>query len=371
MAVRWLLPLLTGLLLSSCGDGGPPPSVTLITPANDAVLSGTSAIQATLDDDVKGEVRVYARKRDSKENGVLIGSANTRPYIVRWNTAPYPVGSELEIYAKAFVGGAEGESTPVRVTLQNATAPTLEYLVAYNLPANVTGQSLGQKGPGALIDPRQIHAAHTAAPAPVAAPTLRAQATPGRALWAEWSWKPVDGAAGYRIMLSKKSIAGPYEVRKNQAASAGSIASERYSEQLEGSDIGERVYGAVRSLGATNTESATSNAGTGVFLDAQQVASPAQNQTIADGRPILTWSRLQGVSGYLFFLCDRPCTQDSAVTKWTNFPKNMTSELSAVYPASSDKLAPGTYYWWVAGVRMEGGKAVSLSYSEQRRLVVP
>ncbi|MBZ9751732.1 hypothetical protein K7W42_12765 [Deinococcus sp. HMF7604] len=360
------------MLLSSCGDGGPPPTVAVVTPANDAVLSGTTAVQVSLDDEVKGEVRVYARKRDSKETGVLIGSANSRPYLIRWNTAAYPVGSDLEIYAKGLVDGAEGVSTPVRVTLQNASAPTLEYLVAYNLPADFSALAVESRSPFSRLDPHQIRGASAAVPvAAVSSASLQAQVATNRTLWAEWSWKPVDGATGYRVLMSKKSVAGPYEVMKNQAASAGSVASERFQVQLKDSDIGDRVYGTVRSLGTATAESATSTAGAAVFLDAQQVASPANGQTVADGRPILTWPALQGVSGYLFFVCDRPCTRDGAKTVWTNYPDKLTSDLSAVYPAQSEPLLPGTYHWWVAGVRMEGGKAVSLSYSEQRRLVVP
>ncbi len=156
---------------------------------------------------------------------------------------------------------------------------------------------------------------------------------------------------------------------ENQAASSGKVSDEKYSKFLTDSQIGERVYGVIRST-IGNTDSAMSNAGQAIFLDAQQVASPIEKQSIQDGRPILTWTPLSGVSGYLYFVCDRPCTQNGATYLWTNYP-NLTISLSAIYPNTAKALPSGTHYWWVAGVRQENGKAVSLSYSEQRSFVVP
>jgi hypothetical protein len=171
-------------------------------------------------------------------------------------------------------------------------------------------------------------------------------------------------------MLSKRSIAGSYEVIRTPAASAGKVALERSSYYLQDQVVGNRLYGALRSLTTNNIESALSNSETAVFLDTQQVASPTEGQKVVDGRPILTWTPLANVSGYLYFLCDRPCTQDDSKFLWTNYPTT-TSELSATYPTKSEALKAGTYYWWVAGVRKEKGVTVSLSYSEQRNLVVP
>jgi hypothetical protein len=363
------------MLLSSCGSGGTPPSVAVITPSTDAVVSGTAAVQVSLGDEEKVDaVSVYARLRDSSEEGRLIGTVNTSPYIISWNTTSMPNGDDLEVYATAQRGGAVGKSTPVPVRVQNATAPTLAYLVAYNLPSSVTGQTLS--GAARLpkeIDPRVIRPAADAqdsAPAPTA--RLRAQATEGRRLAVEWAWTPVDGATGYRIMMSTRSVAGPYDVVRNQAASAGTVSLEKYSQYLSSSNVGDKVYGALKSLTGTSAESALSNAGRAVFLDAQQVASPVDNQKVADGRPILTWSALPGAEGYLYFACDRPCTADGAKFAWTNYP-NVTTSLSAAYPSNKEALPAGTYHWWVAGVRFNNGKGtpVSLSYSEQRRLVVP
>lgn len=368
---RQLWPLLGVLALTACGGEGTPPSVALITPANDATVSGTTAVQVTLADaQAKAEVQVYVRSRGGTETGQLVGTVNSSPYIVTWNTASYPSKTDLEVYAKATVDGATGTSTPVRVQVQNATAPTLSYLVAYNLPSGLTSQHKTRARPAGL-DARSINGpsvSDIAVPRP--SQGLRSQATSDRQLAVEWGWPPVEGASGYRLVLSKSSIAGAYEVIRTPAASAGKVALERSSYSLQDQTVGNRLYGALRSLTTNNVESALSNAETAVFLDTQQVASPAQGQKVADGRPILTWTPLTGVSGYLYFLCDRPCTQDDSKFLWTNYPTT-TSELSATYPTKSEALKAGTYYWWVAGVRKEKGVTVSLSYSEQRSLVVP
>lgn len=373
MRQRWSAVLL-GALLTSCGEDGPPPSITIVAPAVDASVSGTTAVQVTISDEEKvDEVRVYARQRGGTEDGRLLGTVNTRPYIVSWNSTNVPNGDDLELYASARRAGATGKSTPVPVRIQNATAPTLAYLVAYNLPVSLGALHLS-KTPGlpAHLDVRQIHTPPTWRAAPLPA-GVRAQATStDRQLGVEWAWNPQDTATGYRILMSTRSLAGPYEVIHSQAASAGSVNVERYSEFLGTSTVGDKVYGAIRALTGTSGESAVSNAGRAIFLDTQLIASPADNQAVPDGRPVLTWNALAGAEGYLYFVCDRPCTADGAKQVWTNYP-NVTSSLSAVYPPAKAALPAGTYHWWVAGVRFNNGRGtpVSLSYSEQRRLVVP
>ena len=376
MRPLFILLICVGLGLASCDEAGPPLTVALIAPANDATISGTTAVHATLGDDAAGaEVNVYARGRDTEETGRLIGSVNSSPYILTWNTASLPNGDALELYAEAKAGDRRGQSKPVRTNIQNASAPNLVYVVAYNLPGGLTPQS----APAALkassffrLDPELLQTELPTPPLPPRhqAPAVTAQAAANRVLAVEWSWKPVDGANGYRIMLSSTSVAGPYTEVKRQAASAGQVAEEKYSHYPPDAQVGARLYGVVRSLSTNGTESATSNAASGVFLDTQQVASPVNGQAVPDGRPILTWSPLMGVTGYVYFLCDRPCTQADSKTLWTNYGAGLTTSLSAVYPAEKAALASGTYSWWVAGVRRDGS-SLSLSYSEQRRLVVP
>lgn len=367
--IAWVL--LLASILTACGEGGTPPSLTIIAPSNDAVVSGSSAIQVTLGETTDAaEVRVYARSPGSQEDGQLIGTVNTSPYIVTWNTASYPSKTNLELYAKAIVKGTSGASAPVRVQVQNASAPTMKYLVAYNLPAGLTAQSV-HSALTPNIDVQAIRAQPRIQASTLPSRNLKPLATEDRQFGVEWAWVPVEGVSGYRILKSVGSIAGPYEVVKSQAASAGSVALEKYSifpmSEVKASD---RVYGTVRSTFNGGADSAMSNAETAVFLDAQQVASPVNGQSVADGRPILTWTPLQGTTGYLYFVCDRPCTQEDAKFIWTNYP-DVTTNLSATYSSNTKPLAAGTYYWWVAGVRQEKGITVSMSYSEQRKLVVP
>ncbi|THF68536.1 hypothetical protein E7T06_16100 [Deinococcus sp. Arct2-2] len=362
--------LLLSLVLTACQGDGPPPSVALITPTNDATVSGTAAIQVTLGEkDTNSEVRVYARLRDSTETGRLIGTVNTSPSIVSWNTTAMPNGDDLEIYASATRSNVTGTSAPVRVRVQNASAPTLAYLVAYNLPAGLTGLSVKAQLP-AGVDPQAIRAGVGVTSTPEPQPSLKPQATDGRQLAVEWAWNPADGASGYRVLQASGSVAGPYEVVRSPAASAGSVALEKYSRLLSDVNVGDKIYGSVRSILGVGTESAMSNAGRAIFLDAQQVASPAQNQVVPDGRPILTWTALSGADGYLYFVCDRPCAENGSKRLWTNYPYT-TSSRSAAFPSAQAALPKGTYHWWVAGTRSTGGKLVSLSYSESRQLVVP
>ncbi|NTX99532.1 Ig-like domain-containing protein [Deinococcus sp. JMULE3] len=365
-------------LLISCGGSGPPPSVTLVTPVNDAVVSGTAALQATLDEGVTGEVRLYARRRDGQEDGQFIGSANNRPYLVRWNTTAFPNGSDLEVYARAIVDGSEGRSAPVRVTIQNASAPQLRYMVGYNVPASFTAQSL-TSGPRGLIDPLKVRGPDAtqavAGHANRKVGSVGAQAAGQRSFWAEWGWTAVPGAYGYRVLMADRSLAGPYSVVKSPLPSNGAVT-EKHSMPLPDGAVAGKVYGVVRSVSSAQVESALSNAGTAVLMDAQQVASPVDGQVVQDGRPILTWNALQGASGYFYSVCDRPCTDPLAREIWGNTDRQgqaitPISELSAVYPADQEPLVAGTYYWWIAAVRLEGGRPVSLSYSELRRLVVP
>ncbi len=222
--MRFSVLLMSGLLvgLTACQPSGPPPSVALITPANDSVVSGTTATQMTLEDtNQQGEISVYARKRDSAEIGRLVGTVNTSPYILAWNTSEFPNGEALEVYATATVDGATGTSKPVRVTINNATAPNLSYLVAYNLPAGLSAQALQIKSATTIpaLDVSRIRPDSTAVAQPVASPAikLKTQAVAAdRQLAVEWAWKVVDGAASYKILMSTKSVAGPYDlVRKS------------------------------------------------------------------------------------------------------------------------------------------------------------
>jgi len=197
-----------------------------------------------------------------------------------------------------------------------------------------------------------------------------------RDLALEWAWDPVSGANGYDVLLSRSSLAGPFETVRSQVAVP--TGKQRYSHPLKDAQPGDRVYGAVATLtNSSQDRSSYSNGGAAVFLQNQVVASPADGQTVSDGRPILSWPALSGADGYLYFLCDKTCSNADAKDLWTN-PTSSTGDisttpsLSVAYPSGRAALPKGTYSWWVAGVKFNAQKqAIAFSYSAVRTLVVP
>ena len=362
-------------LLSACQQAGPPLSAVIVTPARNATLSGTTAVQVSVPEGASvSTVRVYARGSGEKGQGVLLGSANRAPYVVSWATASTPNGDGLEVYAVASgADNADGTSDPVPVRVANPDAPALNYLVTYNLPPSVQGV-VGQ-GLGRSVRPPRLDASLVRASGPLQSQTLLApQADPlpadPRDLAVEWAWTPYSGANGYDVLLSKTSLAGPFETVRSQVAVP--TGTQKFSESLTGAQPGDQVYGAVAALSNNAQDrSSLSNAGSAVFLQTQQSASPADKQTVSDGRPILSWTPLSGADSYLYFLCDKTCSDADAKDLWTNYPKAQAG-LSAFYPASLAALPSGTYSWWVAGVKFNTqGQAVAFSYSTLRSLVVP
>lgn len=90
-----------------------PPSVTLTAPVNGATVSDTILISVTATDD-QGVARV-----DFAKDGILIGSDNTVPYGVNWNTLSEPDGPHV-VSAKATDGaGNVGSASPVNVSVDN------------------------------------------------------------------------------------------------------------------------------------------------------------------------------------------------------------------------------------------------------------
>jgi Bacterial Ig domain len=362
------------VVLISCQQAGPPLSAVIVTPSRNATVSGTTAVQVSVPADAKvSTVRVYARGTGEKGQGVLLGSANTAPYVISWATGSTPAGDGLEVYAVASgAGSTDGTSDAVPVRVSNPDAPALNYLVTYNLPVSVQGvvgvQSLkASRLPrldAALV--QQTGGIRPQSVSPLADPV---PAEP-RDLAVEWAWSPAAGANGYDVLLSKTSLAGPYEVVRSQVAVPTGV--QKHSQSLSAAKPGDLVYGAVATLSNNAQDrSSFSNAGAAGFLQTQQSASPADKQTVQDGRPILSWPALSGADAYLYFLCDKVCSAQDAKDLWTNYPKAQ-STLSAFYPANLKALPSGTYFWWVAGVKFNTqGQAVAFSYSVLRTLVVP
>lgn len=322
--------LLISGLLSGCGQSGPPLSAVIVTPASNATVSGTTAVQVSVPDGSKvSSVRVYARGVGEKGKGVLLGSANRAPYVVSWTTGSTPNGEGLEVYAVASGEGSDGTSDPVPVRVANPDAPSLTYLVTYNLPASVQAASLGTQRLSLRpprVNPALVRAGASTSPS-VSAQALTPQADPlpsePRDLSVEWAWAPYTGANGYDVEFSKTSLAGPYETQVSQVAVP--TGQQGYTLRQSGAQPGDTVYGTVAAL-SNNAQDRTSlsNAGRSTFLQIQQSASPADKQVVQDGRPILSWPALSGADDYLFFLCDKVCSLQDAKDLWTNYPYSQT-----------------------------------------------
>ena len=224
------LSLLTAVL-SACQQSGTPLSAVILTPASNASVSGTTAVQVSVPDGSKvSTVRVYARGAGEKGTGVLLGTANKAPYVVSWATSSTPNGSGLELYAVAEgPGGSPGTSDPVPVSVSNPDAPTLNYLVTYNLPPDASAagtasssssssQALRPLSAPPRLDARAVRPAAdvqvSGLPIAPLSPAVRPLTSPmvpasPRDLALKWAWSPVAWAGSSDVLLSRTSLVGP------------------------------------------------------------------------------------------------------------------------------------------------------------------
>jgi hypothetical protein len=95
------------------GSSTTPPTVSVTSPANSAVVSGTVTISATASDSV-GVSRV-----EFYENGSLLFAGNTTPYSYSWNTTSVANGS-YTLSAKAYdPSGNVGQSANINIIVSN------------------------------------------------------------------------------------------------------------------------------------------------------------------------------------------------------------------------------------------------------------
>jgi hypothetical protein len=408
------LPILSLLLFffSACTQPDTsPPQVEIKSPASGATLSGTVAVQVQAQDDSGiDKVVVYARAKGSSAQGKEVGSS-TLPsdnlFLISFAAGALPNLAELELVAQTFdITGREAVSPAVPVKVSNAGAPTLSYLVAFTLPPKPTGQRVrgtgswlwpdGEEGRENIL-PDHVPTSGALRPlnhnphlsAKVARPStfdprplpVQPLAELPRTTALEWGWSPIPGADGYGIYLSKADLGGPYDLQVRQAASAS--GGQRYSKNVEARP-GESFFGVLTVLSSGGSqEGVFSNADGTVFLSPQDSNTPADNQTLTDGRPTLSWTANPFAEakpnevGYLYYIFDKNPWEATAKLMQTNFP-NSTDQLTVNYPTQDDKgnpipaLAKGSYYWWVAGVTFnKEGKADAFSFSDPKRFVVP
>ncbi|AFD28226.1 hypothetical protein DGo_PF0003 (plasmid) [Deinococcus gobiensis I-0] len=83
-----------GLILNSCGSGGTPPSVAILTPISEAAVTGTMDVQVTLDTQEAGTVTVYARARGGIDwERDRMASRYSRAQLAFFQLAPGPLAS--------------------------------------------------------------------------------------------------------------------------------------------------------------------------------------------------------------------------------------------------------------------------------------
>ena len=399
--------LLLGIL-SACQDPNEivKPRVSISQPASNQTITGTVPIQIdAVDESGISNVKVYAHAKGSSSKGLLIGSAVSKPYVVSWATsgaAGMPNNADLELQAVAVDKvGNEGLSTPVAVRTQNPGSPALNLLACFTYPPQVQTASVQP-------DPRD-RSARTMLPASLSSfsalsitPPVNARvsnallngvathasisprASGDRKFVQQWEWLPVAGVDGYGVYSSSSDLAGPYELIRKQAASAGSAPLEKFPRFVTTVGAGSSLYGSITTVSNNqSTESGKSNADGCTFLPAQDSGLPNDNTSIADGRPTLTWTANPAASGvlngYQYYVYDGDPFDPVNVPKlkWTNYPTT-SDKLVASYPLKDAQgkdvipLPKGTYYWMVAVVTFDAlSKADGFSYSEPKKFIVP
>lgn len=387
------LPFLTlPLLLTACPPSDDPiaPVAAITSPANDQSVSGTTAIQIDANDNnAVSRVAVYMRSQGSSEQGILIGSAISRPFVVSWNTSRVPNNANLELVAVAEdFAGNKGSSTPVRFRTNNANVPNLVYLVAYTLPPNGTapsGASLKQQSANTQnnwVNPSKVLApvgttqtdVKTAKTALEKRLQTQAALLTGRSTVIEWAWQPFGSADGYGAYIAPK-LEGAYTLNGRQSAVV-SAALQKRSPTLTNISVGDTFYGTITAVTNNATlEGGFSNADGTSFLPPQESASPSGGQSVIGGRPTLTWNALPGAIGYLYRIYTKDPLNQQADPICSNGDASI-AQLSVFYPTNSpncpSQLLAGTYYWWVAGVAFDAQlKADAFSFSSVRTFVVP
>jgi Bacterial Ig domain len=355
--------LLTAALLMGCQPSTTktPPSVKITNLEAGQVLTGTVTVKVNASEQPDIErVTLYARPAGTAGKGVAVGSSGAAPFDIAWFTARYPNASTAEVYAEATTAaGGRGTSPTVTVQLRQITAPLLRYVVTLSYPAvATTGSQMLTPARRPEIDPMNTRLATGEPHTPVATAAVKPQAEGAQITDLEWGWNAVEGADGYGIYLSMETPLGQYQRVRNQAATRQTVQGTVHN--VNGTP-GQRYHGAVTEI-RQQTEGPMSNALSAPVLQAQQLVSPANGAVVGDGRPTLTWLGNADADGYQYFLYSQDPDKVRSVPVWTN-DFAATRNLAALYPGDRPALAPGRYYWRVAGIRFQDNVPVGYSFS--------
>lgn len=150
LLILTLLALVTGCSADQVAGGmeeAPPadtaaPSVQIAEPIADASLTGEVTLQATVTDDgTPTKVEFYA-------NGELVGTSQSAPWTVAWDTTPMNNGTVM-LQARAYDAAANtGDSPAVRVEIDHRVSLTFVNTTPTSLSIDPSGQSARTVGAG-------------------------------------------------------------------------------------------------------------------------------------------------------------------------------------------------------------------------------
>jgi hypothetical protein len=152
---KYLYVLVVGVLvflLAGCGGGGgggpSGPTVSILSPANNATVSGTITIEATATSSIG--VRLVEFYVDNNK----VGEVTSSPYTCSWNADTFPYGTKHSIYARAQDNaGNWGSSLKISITIGDSQAPQITLTspqtnivpVSALIPIRVSIQDRGKK----------------------------------------------------------------------------------------------------------------------------------------------------------------------------------------------------------------------------------
>ena len=110
-----------------------PPTVSMTSPTNGSTVSGNVTVSANASDD-----KAVAKVEFYRDSGIQIGTDNSYPYSITWNSTSTTNGSHT-LYAKAYdTSNNTAISATVSVTVSNGTQDTTPPTVSITSPSNGT-----------------------------------------------------------------------------------------------------------------------------------------------------------------------------------------------------------------------------------------
>ena len=109
----------------------PPPTTTVVLPANDTTLSGSQYLDASASSGVTG-VTYELSGNGLSDDVIATGTSTLYGWLAGWNTATVPNGTYTLHSVASYSGGVSGSSVPVTVTVDNPPPTTTVVLPANN-----------------------------------------------------------------------------------------------------------------------------------------------------------------------------------------------------------------------------------------------